>query len=290
MKPVLEKIHLNPVSSFSLKEEIVPYITIPWHYHPEYELTLFTEGHGSRLVGDYLEHFDPGDLIMLGPHLPHYWKTDPVFHEGRNDLRVRAIVVHFKSDFLGEVFFKRPEMGHVQQLFSKAEKGLKFTGDTQRSVSAKMERLLPAEGFERILILLDIFHELAKTQEVETLARIDLPFLPSADTSEQMERVYRYTLEHYRKELSLEAVADIAGMSVTSFCRFFKKRTGKTFTHFVADMRVGYACRLLIDTDYSVSQIGFDCGFNNLSYFYRTFARKTGSRPREYRKKFQVKG
>src|SRR5690606_6093765 len=155
MNPILEKVTVSSNSSFALKEEILPHITIGWHFHPEYELTLFTESVGKRFIGDHTDNFGPGDLLLIGPHLPHYMRNDEIYYDGHPDLRIRAIVVHFTQDFIGDKFFDIPEMGVVKKLLSNSLRGIHIYGDTQKQVATKMESLLKLDGYARLRCLLD---------------------------------------------------------------------------------------------------------------------------------------
>src|SRR5690606_28699937 len=156
MNPVLEKVTVNSNCSFALKEELLPHIKIGWHFHPEYELTLFTERVGKRFIGDHTDSFGPGDLMLIGQHLPHYIRNDEIFYQNNLDLRIRAIVVHFTQDFIGDKFFDIPEMGIVKKLLSNSLRGIHIYGATQKRIAMKMENLLTLEGYDRLICLLDI--------------------------------------------------------------------------------------------------------------------------------------
>ena len=287
MKPVLEKIHQAPNLSFSFKEDIIPYISIPWHYHPEFEITLFTEGSGRRYVGDHVESFNGLELVMLGKNLPHCWRNDPAYFKQDKNLHNRALVIHFKEDALGNGFFSQPEMKAIFSLMEEAQRGLKFTGKTLDEGHLLMEKVCHAHGFERILLLLNLLNLLSKSQEKVHLASMGYQSKMTQSKMEMIERVYSYALENYFKEVDINHIAAEVNMSLSAFCRFFKKHTGKNFSKFINEMRIGHACKLLIETDYPIQRICFECGFNNPSYFFRTFQKITGQSPLHYRREYQ---
>ncbi|MEM1136281.1 MAG: AraC family transcriptional regulator [Bacteroidota bacterium] len=287
MQPVLEKIHQIPTYSFSLKEDIIPYISIPWHYHPEYEITLLTEGSGKRFVGDHVEEFNDSELIMLGKNLPHCWRNDAAYFKKKEALRTRAIVIHFKEDAWGNSFFQQPEMIHIQTLLALSGRGIRFTGGTLQEGILLMERMLKVSGFERVLLLFQLLSTLSKSHEKYTLASLGYRNRRNENKMEQIEQVYQYALTNYLDEISIDYLATKLNLSISAFCRFFKKHTGKNFTRFINEMRIGYACRLLIETDFPVQRICFECGFNNPSYFFRSFQKITGQSPLLYRREFK---
>jgi len=286
MKPLLEKINKTPSHSFSLKEDVIPFVAIPWHYHPEFELTYFSEGFGKRMVGDHVANFSQGDLVMIGPELPHCWKSDPVFHKAGSLQFLRAVVVHFEPDFLGGAFFQKPEAKRIAGLFERARMGIRFFGDTQQDVSQKMEALLKKSGFERTLLLLEIFHILSESEHYETLASKGYRQPLHQQSVQKAEQAFDFVLANYTQDLQMQEVADLVGMAPSSFCRFFKQRTGKTFTAFLNELRVGHACKLLIEKDYTVQQVCFESGFSNLSYFHRCFSKLMGRTPLSYKKQY----
>lgn len=286
MTPILEKITPSSECSFAIKEEILPHIKIGWHFHPEYELTLFTESEGRRFTGDHSAAFGPGDLLLLGPHLPHYMRNDEIYYEGRPDLRIRAIVVHFTYDFVGEGFFGIMEMAPVKKLLQQSLQGIHIFGNTQRQVAEKMELLLVLRGYERLSCLLDILQLIATSSEVKVLASMGYENTFSQNDAERINDVFEYILTHFKTDISLADVASQIHMSTSAFCKFFKSRTGKTFTSVLNEIRIGHACKLFIEEDMNVSQVCYTCGYNSLSYFNRKFKQATTFSPLDYRKRF----
>jgi AraC-like DNA-binding protein len=225
-------------------------------------------------------------MLLLGPYLPHYMRNDEEYYQGISDLRIRAIVIHFSEDFCGKGFFDIPEMANVKKMLLKSSLGLKISGDTQRKLALSMEKLLATSNYERLRILLDILNEIANSQEVTSLSSVGYnKFSPHEDTT-RIDKVFEYILQNYTKDVTLQEIADNINMSVSAFCKFYKKRTGKTFTQTLNEIRVGHACKLFIERGLSVSEVCYQSGFNNLSYFHRNFKKITNFAPLEYRKRF----
>jgi AraC-like DNA-binding protein len=281
MEAVLEKVTHIATNSFALKEDILPHIKTPWHFHPEYELTLIAESHGRRFIGDHVENFRPGDLIFIGPNLPHFWKNDRRYYMRREDYRVRAIVIHFLENFLGDNFFRLPEMAAIGKLLKRSERGLRVDGQTKRVISDRMELMLKQAGFERFLNLLQILDILSRSKELTDLSSIGYQPTPKDDL-QRINQVYEYLLSNYRNDIDLEKVSDLINLSPTAFCRFFKRSTGKTFTQVLNELRIGHACKLLIEEGVSVSEACFSSGYNNLSYFNRKFKSITKLTPLKF--------
>lgn len=284
MQPILEKIHKRLDNSFSFKEDIIPYISIPWHYHPELEVTLFTEGKGRRYVGDHIENFDGLELVMLGGNLPHCWKNYPEYYQGEQGIeKNRALVIHFNESSFGKGFFDLPEMHSISSLIRESHRGIKFVGSTLEKGREIFEKININSGFDRLVLFFKLLRLLSTSDEKKILASMGYRNVLTNNNLGLIEKVYQYTTEQYLKDVALSQVADHVNMTVPSFSRFFKKHTGKTYSRFVNEMRIGYACRLLIDTDYNITQICYEVGFNNESYFFRVFKKITGSSPQGYK-------
>lgn len=288
MHPILEKVSTGSSSSFALKEEILPYIKIGWHFHPEYELTLFTESTGKRFIGDHTDNFGPGDLLLLGPNLPHYMRNDETYYSNDPRLRIRAIVIHFSGDFIGEKFFEIPELVSVKKLLKNSLRGIHIHGRTQKEIAPMMESLLQLEGYPRLMCLLDILECIAHSKELQLLSSIGYHNSFSLNDAERINSVFDYMLQRFTEEISLPAVAEHINMSPSAFCKFFKNRTGKTFSHILNEIRIGHACKLFIEQGQSVSEVCYVCGYNSLSYFNRKFKAHTKYSPQEYRKRFYL--
>ncbi len=286
MDPILEKVKVSAERSFALKEEILPHIKIGWHFHPEYELTLFTESTGQRFVGDNAAHFCPGDLLLIGPNLPHYMRNDPSYYE-RAGQRIRAIVVHFHPGFLGDGFFDSVELKAMKEMLHRSSRGLLFHEPNYLEMRPRMESLLQSKGYEQLRNLLDILDQLSRSSHDEELASVGFQNTFRKHDSDRIDRVYDYLLSHFQNEVSLSATAAMVNMNTSAFCKFFKKRTGQTFTQILNEIRIGHACKLLMREEISMAQICYQCGYSSQNYFNRKFRDIKAVSPGDYRKEFR---
>lgn len=288
MKPILRKIDTGAEFSFSIREDIFPHLYKHWHYHPELELTYIRKGSGMRLVGDGIERFTDGDLVLLGPNLPHLWRSDPGYFKKNNSMQAEAIAIHFMEDCFGNAFMGLPEMQSVKKLLAKSAKGIRIRGRTKAIVVEAMENILQAREAKRIAMLLDILHTVSVSKELQILASTG--FTESYDTgnTDRINRIYSYSFSHFQEKIFISQVAAAASISQHSFCRYFKKRTNKTYWRFLQELRIGYASKLLIETDMSVARICYDSGFNNLSNFNRYFKLIKKKTPLQWQKEFAV--
>lgn len=284
MKAILRKIDTGHDHSFSLREDIAPYLYNHWHFHPEVELTLIRKGTGMRLVGDSMEPFGDGDLVLLGENLPHLWRSDRRYFEGAEGVHTEAVAIHFREDFWGSAFLELPELAGLRDLLHTARRGLRIEGVTRTRLSSMMEESLTAAGVRRITILIDMLNLVGDSGEYSVLSGAG--FSKSYDPlhTDSINIIYSYTLDHFSEEITIGEVARVANISPNSFCRFFKSRTLKTYWEFLVGVRIGYACKLLIESERSISEICYSCGFNNLSNFNRRFKHTTGMAPSAYRK------
>jgi AraC-like DNA-binding protein len=277
----IERITPGGAASFVCKRRADPRFEFHWHVHPEIELTLILRSRGRRFVGDSIEDYREGDLVLLGSDLPHTWRSDP----GRRG-RHEAVVVQFGTSFLGRDFFGRPELGPVRRLLERAGRGLLFTGRTQRAAARDLGSLPDLDPYRRVVALLGTLGVLAASREARPLSSRD--FVPTLRRAEpqRIDRVCRFVNDRFAERLPLADAAALAHLSVPAFCRFFRRATGKTFTAYVNEIRVGHACRLLVETDQTAAQAAFASGFNNLSNFNRRFRELKGMSPREFRRSF----
>ena len=267
--------------SFAIREFNLPRFASPWHFHPECELTYIVQSRGKWFAGDHRSSFGPGDLVLLGSKLPHAWSSDPPAEDPGS--AAHAFVIHFKEDFLGADFLSRPEMARVRSLLNKARRGLLFTGKTSEAVAERMARMIEANALEKLIDVLSIFQILVEAKQSRVLSSAG--FSPFVDelAGERMNRAYRYIFDHFSITLDYAELAHSAGMSLSGFCHYFKRATGRTVSDFLSEVRVGHASRLLIETDLSIAEIAYASGYGSLSNFNRRFHGLTGLTPGEYR-------
>ncbi|QHV94124.1 AraC family transcriptional regulator [Spirosoma endbachense] len=278
MKLQFEKIEPEAGSSFRVVHSTEPETCrVYWHYHPEYEIVFIPSGDGQRRVGTNVSRYEGGELVFIGPNLPHL-----NFSYGKEG-QFEEIVVQMRDDFLGETFLQKPELKGVQRLFERAHRGLTFGGNTKQKVGPWLAQLPDQSPFERLLTLLRVLQQLADASDVEPLHADGVRFDLNPKEQERINRVCQYVEQHYAQPVDVREVADLASLTVPAFCRYFKRMTHLTFTDFVNEYRVNQARRML-QSSRTVADVGFAVGFNNLSHFNKTFRAVTGQTPSAYRK------
>jgi AraC-like DNA-binding protein len=281
MRARLEDVQWGPDESFLVRRYDLPRFEVPWHFHPEIELTCIVEGEGDRCVGDHLGAFTAGDLVLLGPNLPHYWRS---VKAGGRAQRAQALVVHMRSHSLGQGFLDLPECRDWKRLLETSSQGLCFDSATSRLVRPLLDSLLSASGAHRLLALLEVLQALV-AGEGDAVRLAGVGYLPGNDSlaADRMRRVYDHLYAHLEEPLSLPEIAQVAGMSDAAFSRYCKKVTGRTLTCLINELRVARACKELVETAQSVSEIAFLTGFQSLSNFNRVFADAKRMSPSQYR-------
>jgi AraC-like DNA-binding protein len=282
MKPSLLQVEIAPDHSFAIRPNVNPLFYNQWHYHPELELTWVQQGSGIRFVGDSIENFQAGDLILLGPNLPHFWRSDAAAAAG-GQAPCQALVVQFGEHFWGEAFLALPELAAVRALLRQACRGIRITGPTRDQVSTQMQLLVGAAGLDRILCLLGILQVIAAGDQCYLSGLGYHPPLQAADTK-RIPVIYAYTLAHFSGKIKLEEVAALVHMTPNAFCRYFKKHTRKTYSQFLTEIRIGHACKLLMEDFGSIAQVCLESGFQNFSNFNRYFKAITHLTPYQYTK------
>ncbi|MEM9681563.1 MAG: AraC family transcriptional regulator, partial [Bacteroidota bacterium] len=248
-----------------------------WHFHPEIELVYVNKGEGKRHIGSHLSYFNNSQLLLLGSNLPHNGFTDRLTVNGSETL------VQFRPEFLGEYFFNIPEMDSIQKLFERAKKGILFKPETKKRIGPKIESLNETKGFERIVTLLEILYDLSMAEDYIILNADGFAFETEPQDSAKVDIIYQHINENFKRHISLDEIADRVSMTVPAFCRYFKKVTGKTFTKLVNEYRVVHATKLLSESQMSITDVCYACGFNNFSHFNKLFKEFTGKSASKYR-------
>ena len=283
MKPLLQKLPLPADSSFVLVDFDVPYFETPWHFHPEYEIVLVTESTGQRFVGEHIKEFKAGDLCLIGPNVPHLYRSHEKYYAQNSELRAKSIVIHFNDNFLGQEFFKVPEMSHIQALFEKSNRVLDIIGDSNQFISKKLFEMFHENPTKRLISLLEILDNLARSEEYDFLTSGN-SFGTYIKDSDRVNKVFEYVMKNFKEEIRLSEVADLIAMSETSFSRYFKSRTNKNFSDFLTQLRIAHACKLLVEDKMGITEICYESGFNNLSNFNRQFKEVMNMTPSVYQK------
>ena len=289
MKLILQRLIQEPNKSFIVYHEKERYFSSPWHYHPEYELVLITKSTGKRIIGDHIGGFEEGDLVLIGAHLPHVYDNDPMYSEGIPGLAAEAIVIQFLPDFLGDQFFKAPELHPFLECLERSSRGLRIIGTTALQLGDQMKAMIEMDGLERLVTLLSIFNTISRTKDCELLASPVFRNHVEVSASERDRKVTEYIMKNFTDKISLDMVADVANMTPTNFCTFFKKYYRQTFVTYLNALRVGYSCKLLGEDDRNISDVAYESGYKNLSNFNRTFKKFKGVSPAEYRQSLSRK-
>lgn len=287
MRPHFHKVPVKLESSFSLRHDVKRNFGSVWHYHPELELHYVLKGEGVRFVGDSIQRFAAGDMVLMGENLPHKWRCSDVYLEGSSGAHVEAFVLHFLPTCLGRDFLNLPEAFMIPKLFERAKQGLVITGEKKRKVASLLQKALDASDLERLICLLSILQVLAV--DVEDMPTLTTTYaIRNAKPVEmaRLDKIYSYALDNYKREITLEEIASVANMSQTSFCRYFKMMTSRTFSEFLTEIRISHACRALVENKLPTEVICYESGFNNISNFYRHFKRIMNLTPYEYKSRY----
>ncbi len=260
----------------------------PIHHHPEYELNLVMNMSGTRIVGDSTERYHDFDLVLLGPYLYHKWDGDKALQNSGRSYRV--ITIQFAQDLLNTQLLQKQHFYGIRKLLGHSSRGIRFHGHTLRRARQRMIDLSAESGFSSVIGFLSLLDLLARSEEMTFLASEGFNTDALKSNSNRIQVAYRYLLQHFADpEIKVGDVAKLLNMSDSAFSHFFKKYTNKSFTQFLIDMRIGYACKLLLDTDELVSQICFRSGFNNVTNFNRLFKKYRSTTPIEYRRSCREK-
>jgi AraC-like DNA-binding protein len=282
VKPLIQKLPLQENSSFVARTYRTPHFEVGWHQHTEHELILFTEGAGQSFVGNHVGEFETGDIYLLGSNLPH------TFQKRQPGLITAAVVVQFREDCWGPGFLEMPECRAVRELLALADTGLKISGDSRTALQPLLTRLETATGFRRVTLLLECLELLSTRQEFHSVStQVVRP--PNPKDKANIDRVFQFTIDHFKKPLTLTDVAGIACMSVPAFCAYFKKSTKKTYLDFLHEIRISFACSLLTDTTKPIPEICLESGYQTLANFHKQFFKFKAITPLQFRKQFFTK-
>ncbi len=267
--------------SFTVNHNNYPHFLKIWHYHPEYELVLILKSSGTLFIGDSIEKFNIGDLVLIGKNLPHMWLNDEIYFDDSSDLEAEAIAIHFGESFLGEHFFQAPEMKLISKLFERAKFGVSFL-DLDPNLVLKIRDLVKLETFNRTIGLLEILHDLAKHASFHKLCSSG--YISSFQKKElkEVDKIHEYVFENFQKPISVKDLADLANMNPSSFSRFFKRTHRKTFTRYLNEVRIGYACKLLMENSGNITEVCYTSGFGSISNFNKQFRLIVKMSPSEY--------
>lgn len=283
MKPALRSFSFHPERSFLVRKDTGAPVYSMWHQHAEIELFLVRGGQGGMMIGDKEIPIEGHcQMLVLGSNLPHTMSYGN--RPGEKD--VEAVVVHLAPVVFG-AFYDLPEMAVIRSLLKSAERGIYIKGDTLRVMEEQMFALVNDDPASSMLRLLNILHAISTSQDYDFVASQGYTSAHSRETdSSRMNKIYTFVLENYHRDISVQEVADIIHFAKGSFCRYFKQRTGKTFMDFLIEVRIGNACKLLMENEMNINEIAYACGYNNISNFFHQFKALKGCSPSRYQKNY----
>lgn len=280
IKPSLQQLSPNTEATIfykSFENEEVNVFKF-WHYHREVEILYINKGSGKRYIGSHISYFNNGELILIGGMLPHYSFVDPVLPDQKK------VSIQMREGFPGLNLLVMPEMQPVRLLLQRARFGVSFSGQTKKKVGKKLEKLVDASPVDRLIKVLGILIDLAYSTEYKVLNSEGYQIEITPQDNERLRHIFNFVREHFKRQITLDEIAEKSSLTPPSFARYFKKNTGKTFTQFVNEYRLVHAIKLLAEKPSSITDICFESGFNNFSHFNKLFKEYTGKSPSEYRK------
>jgi AraC-like DNA-binding protein len=286
LKTALHKSEIPASHIFVIRHLEEKHFDPVWHAHSEYQLFVVLEGTGTRFIGDSIKSFKPGELILTGPHLPHVWRSDETYFEKKSLFKTSGIVIYLNENFLGDHILEKEEMLLLKKLFAKSMRGLEFYGPKKIQVIDLMKGLTQLQGISSVIHLLHILEILAGTKEYHYISSKAFDDRFDQHETDRLNKVYEFAFKNFRKEVFLEDLAELLHMTPTSFSRYFTMKNNKPFSRFIAEIRIKHACKMLTETDESISQICYDCGFNTLSNFNKQFKEIMLKKPTQYKKEF----
>ncbi|MDR0294607.1 MAG: AraC family transcriptional regulator [Prevotellaceae bacterium] len=282
MKPVLRRFTANPQYSFHVRKDVGANVCSVWHHHPELELLVIRGGKGVHTIGDKTDMLnDKSHLMFIGSYLPHTMSYD----SKPSEKPVEAIVVHFSEDLFGRNFMELPEAQLLIDLIEKSAYGIELTGEATLELEQRMFELFDADLQDRLFILIDILHRLARSNYSLVASQGFVGGYPQKE-NKRIDKIYQFIFDNFQHDITLEETAAHVNLSKEAFCRYFKQKTSKTYVQFLTEVRIGNACKLLMQNDMTVLEVCYACGYNYPSNFYRQFKTIKKVTPLEYQKSY----
>jgi len=287
MHVVFEKFETNPEHSFFVNDLIVNHFLSPIHYHPQIEITYIIQGTGMCFAGESVQPYQPGEIVILGDNIPHAFISSRDHYNTEKPKISRAINILFSKEMFGDTFLSMPENQFINSVFSDAKRCIRFSRKKSSELTSLIIKLSTTKGFERLDLLLQILYYMDSSEDKEFL---NVPYLSYDINKEDMKRInkiYEYVFANYHNYISLKTIAEISNLSPQSFCRYFKNRTNKTFSKFLAEIRIGQASKLLKEDNKTVTDICYEVGFNHFSSFNKQFKNIMGTTALKYKKMYE---
>ncbi len=273
----------TPDQSFMMSRHDFQHFLKLWHYHEELELVFIEKSEGTRFIGDSIDRFETNDLLLIGSNLPHMFQNDKAFFEPDSTARAVAQVIHFHPQFLNTQLGQIPEFIPLDQLLKDAALGIRFSKKATEAVNDEIAKINELSGAASLICFLNILNILSQ-DDYTTIASPGFVSQFEGVSDERLGQVYDYVMNHFQEKISIEEIADLVSMNKASFCRYFKRITQKTFTDFLNDIRIGFACKMLLENHMSILEVCYHCGYNNVSHFNRQFRKKMKLSPSAYQR------
>lgn len=281
-----KKIHreitqLSPTDSFLVYYRVKDDFDFPIHFHPEYELNFIHKGSGvRRVIGDHIGEINDYELVLVGPNLPHCWELHNC--TGKD---IHEITIHIHQDLLDEKLLSRRVFKSIRDMLNRSIHGIAFSEKTIKEMMPRLFELPKTSGIDYFLEFISILHDLSISRNQKLLSTSFSNF-NNFENSDKIKKVYEYIQNNFQRKISLDEISELVNMTPVSFNRFIKKRTGKTFVSYINSTRISHASKFLLETDLSIGEIAYKCGFNNLANFNRMFKKLKNNTPSEFRTEF----
>ncbi|MDO9254027.1 MAG: AraC family transcriptional regulator [Bacteroidales bacterium] len=282
MKPFYQKLAASPSESVIFMDEEKPHFSVPWHFHPEIEILYVVKSSGTSYIGDSIHRFTEGEISIIGENVPHWWKSDSKYYDGIDTTGIKALIIQFKKEIFDRSFINLPEMQTINELLERSQRGIQFTCKSRKLLGQQMLKIFSENGIRQITELMILLDMMANTNEFKYHASLGYSRTINTFDFYRFNKIHEHIILNFTKLIKLEEVANTSNMSPTAFCRYFKKHTGKTFFSFLNEIRIGHACKLMVEGNMSISRASMESGFNNLSHFNNHFKRVMNLTPSEY--------
>ncbi|MEL7118715.1 MAG: AraC family transcriptional regulator [Bacteroidota bacterium] len=283
MKPFYTKVTTDYHNPISIRKDELPHFYRHWHYHDEYELVYVHKSSGLRYVGDSIAPYFPGDLVLMGSCLPHIW-MDEYDETEPPEKQAIATIIHFQRKFVHSDFLQFPSMENIKNLFAQSARGIRFIG--LENIETQLTEILEKKSTDRMMAILNLLNQMCKHEQTKLLSSTYYRLPESKREDDRLSKIHDYILRHFREKMTLKELSAIAMMTPPAFSNYFKNKTRKSVFTYINDLKIGYSCRLLIETDWNIDQVAFKSGYNNTTFFNRKFKEKMSQTPKSYRKRF----
>ena len=282
----IPKSTLPAYKSFIIKKINEPHFDPTFHLHPEYQISYVSQGEGKRFIGNHIESFEADDMVLIGPNIPHVWKSNSIYFSKNSELSTTVTVIYFSKEIIDNKLLDNIEFKEIKQLLIKSQSGVEILGKTKEKIKKIMLDLLDNEGFSGILSLLNILHIISTSNELSYITSASTPLISTGIEASRLNQIYEFTLKNFNKRISLDDVASLIHMTNTSFSRYFKYRVNKSYTEFLTEIRIDYACKLLKKEVITIERVSYESGFPSVTNFNRQFKKLKEQKPSDYRNEF----